>query len=93
MFFHNKNIPNEIFPNNGPQSGGAGGSSPLINTQVPEGVTLQGSGGGRLPVRALAHNFVRLSKVRLALDYSDVILRSANNFYSPQAGVQGAAAP
>ncbi len=29
-----------------PQSGGAGGGSPLINTQVPEGVTLQGSGGG-----------------------------------------------
>jgi hypothetical protein len=45
MFFPNKSIPNEIFPNNGPQSGGAGGGSPLINTQVPEGVTLQGSGG------------------------------------------------
>ncbi len=35
-----------IFPNNDPQSGGAGGGSPLINTQVPKGVILQGSGGG-----------------------------------------------
>jgi hypothetical protein len=53
----------EIFPNNGPQSRDVGGSSPLINTRVPVGVTLLGSGGGS-PL--LGHTIIiLLGKVRL----------------------------